>query len=775
MNMLTLNGATLTESEGDLDTVDDNTNGQQQIKTTKYNVTSTSCFPWNKLSRTFLGVNEKSSITRNITFWGYTDITDDFHMHLYREKIQEFCDGEEMVMKELQTCCRLNCINRVKIMVEIINDQWMNNLQDETYEDEQFESPLMLSISSQSLETARYLIHKGRTPLITKRCKRSHHKGASALHFAIMNGAQKIIKEMLDLFDNHDEQKEFVNSYSDGSIFKSRNMSGSTPLLALQCGYLDIYFQLIDNGVDMDYRDPGNGHTAIHTIVEYGQNDPKFAKELLYQFFHHQSAVSWFCRKFKMNPSEYMLQDEYDSKNYLLKIENKDGYTPLTYAAKLGVYPILMELLQCEGVYKQTQWRLGSTCYATYDMAEIDPVVASIVRPGKPNVLEHLLYNYDDDIPVLSVQPIKELILKKWRSAFPAFVFWMVLHFILMLWGSYLTIRTNNYITSHNISNTSNQSLQENIISAEVDAYQIIDKISQRIWAQGLCILIVAAFYGMLFVKDIYNRTQLLLKGRLLQDVHVKHYKVPTNIVFHWDEYKIVYVVFTATTLAWAGMLVTSSTTTIQYTQNGNMFVNCFIVSLMTGWFFLLYFARCFKATSYFTVMMKRIVMTDLVRFTIVMLIFLIGFGIGIQITFTPLMDKIPSEVSSIGKCLETLFLIMIGMKDIDFISAAPKKYQIHVRLMIYTFLIISSILMLNMLIAAMSTTYMSATNNRKYILWKLRMQAVTDMERNAFLWMVKKVFVERYMHYDGDRDTWLLPVKEIVVKDNTERVINNN
>ena len=94
----------------------------------------------------------------------------------------------------------------------------------------------------------------------------------------------------------------------------------------------------------------------------------------------------------------------------LLLKENHTGYTPLTFAALHGVYPVLRYLLHCEGVCKLTFWQLGLGSFCIYDVKEMDPTVAWISGDRRPNVLELLLYERpEDDIPVLAEEPLSDL------------------------------------------------------------------------------------------------------------------------------------------------------------------------------------------------------------------------------------------------------------------------------------------------------------------------------------------------------------------------------
>ncbi len=603
-------------------------------------------------------------------------------------------------------------------------------------EDDVFESPLMISIASQSEQIALFLIKHGKNIVVTKCCRNLQYKGATALHLAIMNQSQTVITAMLDLMENPTERMSFILLRATGRIFQDMNVSGLTPFLALECGYLNIYFDLINSGIDMDIQDRGTGHTALHILVNLGKRNPQNARHLLDQYFKHRSAKAWYCRKFKVSPFEYTIQDDYIMKRHLLKIENTDGFTPLTYAAKEGDTDILYELLQCEGVYKHTLWKFGPTCYVTYDMAEVDPQVASIVRPGKPSVLELLAYHVsDDNLQSLSLEPIKQLTKRKWICYVPLFFTWIVLHLGFMCYN-------NNHVLQfvaeqkHHI-----KSIQWNTTIGE-------DNINM-LKSPGFWVLItITSIYSLFPICGVLKSLRLLVLGRLFRK-NGKHYKVPWKIIFCFNEYDFFMVIFCISTFAFA---------LTYFTANYTHFVTLLSCSLFFGWLLCLIFARSFEATSHFILMVKTILLTDMLWFALVTLIFLVSFGIVLLLLFAQYPDV--QETDGIIQTMNTLFALAIGMGNIDFIKEASEDMKGLMEGLIYCFLILSLVLMLNVLIAAMSDTYMQTSENKRNKFQRIRMEDVLALERKFPTAIIKLFYINRFLCYDEHRQTWVLPVR---------------
>ncbi len=699
-------------------------------------------------------------ISQNVTIWGYRDIRDEQQKIQYIKKMREFYDEEHILIKEFQTCCRLNCVKRMEILLSFIKDIFQTDLNDDKFEDEEFESPLMLSISAESTEAAMFLIKNGGKILVAKMCKKDRYKGATALHFAIMNGNEEVTIAMLKLF-KQSEQRRFVSSQASGKVFQNMGMSGSPPHLALQCGHPQICFLLVDNGAELDCLEPETGNTVIHTLVDYGQHDPKYAKELLGQIFTAESTKNWYCRRFIINIADYTIQHEYDMKTLLLNIENKDGYTPLTYSAKLGVYPILLNLVNCEGVYRFTQWRLGSTHLVMYDMTQVDSSVAEMSAPGKPSVLQHLVYSSDDEIPALAAQPISHLIQQKWSMYSVLFTFWMLMHASFMTFETYAIIMG---LTNSKINGTviiERFWVLHNATASDSLAVIAHDMPIEKNNSICIAVIVLGCLYSIVILFQFTNRLVLFIKGRLLCS-YCHHYKVPLRFIFHFNEYHVIFLLFVGTTISWPAVLLTSK-------RYSSILLYLTTSSLLNGWAFLLYFCQAYESTCYFVFMVKRILITDMLYFSIVLLTLLVGFTFSVFILSSSMFDPLPNQISSISNSFYTMSLLVIGIGDLGFLDEMPDTNKVTIIMISYGFLILCLILMLNMVIAAMSDTYASAVENRDNLLWKLRIQAMSDLEMTLLPRMFKHAAVQRFVQYHIENNMWVLPVKE----SNVKQVIN--
>lgn len=699
---------------------------------------------------------------KGVKLWDYVDIEAE-EEDLYRERLLQYNDSSHVLIQEFLTCCQLDCVKRLTVVYGVLRIYHNIHITDDILDDNIFESPLMLSIISESINTALFLIEMGGKELVCKQGQQQLHRGATALHIATLNGRRDLVTKILQVFDCTQEISKYLNICADGQLFQENHLSGLPQILALQCGKLDIYFDFIDNGAEMDAVDPLSGNTVVHTLIEFGRTDADAARTLLERLFNHTTTIKWYCQKLNINPSKFALQNQYEMMTYFLQVENTDGFTSLTYAAKLCVYPVLVYLFDCEGVYKHTQWKLGPVSYVTYDLKEIDPAVANLDHPGKPTVLELLLYgkHHEDDLSILSIQPIKQLMKDKWGCYSIYFILWGLFHCAAMCYENYCLIRVFRYDTnmktlyeqfySDRINSTTDVTDISQNAKVQLNAY-VKSKADEFIVSLAL-ITTLGCCYFLIQLIDIGLTIKYIVMNRLCSK-YTGYYKVPWNVVFRFNEYDICALCFWVCTCLWSlshwtGAFASSSVATLLLCG-----------SLIFGWLFLLYFTRVCEATSYFTIMVQRILISDVSRFGFVVIILLVGFSSAMQLLYSGSLFPPSTSMATRSQAFYTLFLLLIGVGDVGFLLEAPSSYSEVIYILINLFLIICTILMLNILIAAMSDTYMSLSVNRTYLFLKMRMQAVLNVEHRTLPMLINKLILPKYVKFDHERQKWVLLVK---------------
>ncbi|XP_029784736.1 transient receptor potential cation channel subfamily V member 2 [Suricata suricatta] len=183
------------------------------------------------------------------------------------------------------------------------------------------------------------------------------------------------------------------------------------------------------------------------------------------------------------------------------------------------------------------------------------------------------------------------------------------------------------------------------------------------------------------------------------------------------------------------------------------------VSSLVLAWLNLLYYTRGLQHTGIYSVMIQKVILRDLLRFLLVYLVFLFGFAVGLVSLSREARDSgVPpgpniteaaqpgagqedegGSSSPYGGILDAsleLFKFTIGMGELAFQDQL--RFRGVVLLLLLAYVLLTYILLLNMLIALMSETVNSVTND-SWSIWKLQKAiSVLEME-NGYWWCRRK------------------------------------
>uniref|UniRef100_A0A8C5GQZ7 Ion transport domain-containing protein n=1 Tax=Gouania willdenowi TaxID=441366 RepID=A0A8C5GQZ7_GOUWI len=165
------------------------------------------------------------------------------------------------------------------------------------------------------------------------------------------------------------------------------------------------------------------------------------------------------------------------------------------------------------------------------------------------------------------------------------------------------------------------------------------------------------------------------------------------------------------------------------------------VVCLALSWVNLLYFSRGDQHMGVYSVMIQRMILSDILRFLFVYIVFLFGFSAAVVTLLIepPKQTRLFAPVGPGEECLKPsfrnisyttlqLFKFTIGMGDMEFTQDYQYKEVFYMLLIGY--IVLTYILLLNMLIALMNRTVEKITMESASI-WKLqRAVTILDMER---------------------------------------------
>ncbi|XP_063061485.1 transient receptor potential cation channel subfamily V member 1-like [Engraulis encrasicolus] len=530
----------------------------------------------------------------------------------------------------------------------------------------------------------------------------SFYKGQSALHIAIERRNLHFVKLLVQKGAN-------VQAKANGKFFQLHTRPGfyfgELPLSLAACtNQLGIVKFLMRNPyqrADVTDKD-SHGNIVLHALVTIADNSPENTEfvTMMYDEILKRSG--------KLYP-----------KVNLENIENNQGLTPIKLAAKTGKIGLFTHMVRREFLdegsihlsRKFTEWVYGPVYSSLYDLASLDSYEEN-------SVLEIIVYGCENPNrhDMLLIEPLHSLLEEKWHT-FAKPMFW----FNFIVYVIYLVIFTTVAFFR----------------KEGEPPFSIEDTPSDHLHLTGQLISLIGAVY--FFFKGIsdFSRKPPKLQ-RILIDGYCEYLFFLQAVLFLFS----------------AGL----------YAIGHREYVGFLVVSLALGWINLLYFSRGSKYMGIYSVMIQRMVMIDISRFLMVYSVFLFGFSAAVVTLIeespphiiTPLTNATAEapETAALGgdghaglSCGQQrhnfnnihfttleMFKFTIGMGDLEFTE--QYQYKEVFFLLLISYIVLTYILLLNMLIALMGETVEKISRESKSI-WKLqRALTILDLERSLPQWL---------------------------------------
>ncbi|XP_013405654.1 transient receptor potential cation channel subfamily V member 5-like [Lingula anatina] len=610
--------------------------------------------------------------------------------------------------KEILELCTKNYANRL----QIVCDEALNFFLDANRSwYRKGLTPLHIALLHNSTEVAIILIERLGKALLFKEMAGSY-TGATALHIATANGNFKAMEAMFYHLAEADILK-LLRKCATGEQFKRTLVPAELPLsLAVLSGNAQLVQLLIEKGAPLDGRD-SQDNTVLHTIVLMSQHKLQEALEMYEVILNN--TTRWWCRSEGVDMTRAnSVATEIEAKHYLFRLANREEFTALTLAAKVGVKEMFEKILNTNNIYRFSQWEYGHTTTAFYDVTEIDPVLST----SRMSALELLVYtNNEERIECLSIPVINHLLHIKWHNYRMYYITWGILHLIYMLILSLPAFDPLLFQTPSNGSSIPNASLPYRNNSA-----QIHEPGYKRKFPSGVYLFLMVGT----FLFFIYSLT-----GALKWSVRHRGNAILNMWKFlSWNKLHVILLLFSVSMLSF----LTDAVKSFQP------------LALLLGWVFLIFFTRGFRQTSFFSAMIQRIMLGDLLRFLIIYLILTAGFSSAIGVAMD---NHLPSSTSSaivsdeiaefdgFGTTMWTLFRLMVGLSEIQIIpgnifkdTSASNFPVITLPALLITYVVLVNILLMNMLIATMTDTYTHISKYNDLIYKKLRTTDMIFLER---------------------------------------------
>ncbi|XP_031790145.1 transient receptor potential cation channel subfamily V member 3 [Piliocolobus tephrosceles] len=165
-------------------------------------------------------------------------------------------------------------------------------------------------------------------------------------------------------------------------------------------------------------------------------------------------------------------------------------------------------------------------------------------------------------------------------------------------------------------------------------------------------------------------------------------------------------------------------------------YLACLVLAMALGWANMLYYTRGFQSMGMYSVMIQKVILHDVLKFLFVYIVFLLGFGVALAslIEKCPKDNKDCSSYGSFSDAVLELFKLTIGLGDLNI--QQNSKYPILFLFLLITYVILTFVLLLNMLIALMGETVENVSKESERI-WRLqRARTILEFEKMLPEWL---------------------------------------
>ncbi|XP_070193087.1 transient receptor potential cation channel subfamily V member 6-like [Littorina saxatilis] len=337
-------------------------------------------------------------------------------------------------------------------------------------------------------------------------------------------------------------------------------------------------------------------------------------------------------------------------------ILNKQSLTPLTLASKLGRAHIFKDMLDLGSI---EFWRFSNVTCSAYPLASID----SIGPTGDSNRYSALMIivngETDEHLDMLGGGVIRQLLDDKWKTfAKRRFIERLIIAFVhlILLSVAIYTRPTGDKLLSYNGYKDALRYFAEVVVCVSCLLTVVLEGIELAI--QGLSS----------FLKNCSHAPD-----------------------------QAVYLLSCISVLACIPFRVL---------KMPNVEDILLIIAAPGSWFFLLFFARGARLTGPFVTMIYKMISGDLLRFSIIYCIFLVGFTQGFYFLFRDVTSD-NSDVAKFSTLPDTILnLFQMTLGEFKYEAFNYSRYAPLTKIVFAIFMLLVPILLLNMLIAMMGNTY---------------------------------------------------------------------
>lgn len=487
------------------------------------------------------------------------------------------------------------------------------------------------------------------------------YEGETCLHIAIVMRDLSMVRFLLDTCKQHGTLAKLLASRVNGSFFQKGKHCyyGQTPLdFAVSTDQVDLVREMVWKYSANPMLQDSQGSNLLHLSVWHRLPAMYDAVFDIWKEFVEQNTATRNTRCFRCGSSDNPETDV-----------DVDGLTPLSLAAKRGLHDMFSHILKksCE-----TQWTFGPVASLLLPLEGLD-----FCQGPQKSALEHVIR--EGHLDLISVDLVQELLARKWRL-FAQQIFMRRL-FLALLNAILFNLMTVFPLPKLPGGTPDQQGEMDRIFYHLGHTPFGFTEDLPRSWVR------VLAYLACKVYVVCWSSRKLYVELREMSTSGPAGYFDMVGAQM-WEN--VVSLTFCLSFFAYQWLLI------IESPNAGAMFSACALLC----WLYLLWFLLGFSKTGQLVVMVSTILMGDMVYFSCLTMLFLMGFSLTFFTVTTDIDDRCWGSFTS--HFLDFFHGSLSGFDKDGYREGTPASVTAF--LLMYS--ILFSVVLLNLLIAMMNDTF---------------------------------------------------------------------
>ncbi|KAL3870188.1 hypothetical protein ACJMK2_038269 [Sinanodonta woodiana] len=500
------------------------------------------------------------------------------------------------------------------------------------------------------------------------------------LHIVVCHGDTKLVDSLLNPLSEETQIQRLHTRVAD-KAFNNNVMGAELPLsVATLTGNKIMVEYLLRRGARPTEKN-SRGENVLHSIIFYAYLYPEKADLMLEMVTFYLDTSTAMKELIQKKPDENIHWR-------MLLTTNNRGNNPLQVAIQLGQLEIFKYIFQT--AYRYELNSLFSI--ERYDMTDVDMSLTLFPETSNERLkvlqdtypLDHLFsIDIKTAMAFLNYRPLSRLIRERWIGYRKLFWLTFFFHSVIMIMLTVTAViraerkPIGGVITDVNEINNATDVLPSHVFSIPAKGVS-----EQFVIATGFISFFVAI---LCIVQEIWR----LYKGRLCLQIKNLFHPFSNNM------FRLQIFIF--------GLSLIADFLATWFSVYGEDFA--LLLAIIIGWFLFLFFFRAMRRFCQFTSLAQR-AMFDIIRFSVIIFIELVAF----TTVMYALIRGSKLDANDDGRefqetWIKALFLVFQQIFGIGDLPLSNIRNRVIVNLVYICFIVTTTVLMLNALIAIMSNT----------------------------------------------------------------------